>query len=208
MVAVAVVLGAAALIGILVVLFNPTGPSETAGNTADESADRGASDDQSLGAGDDSGASPSPGTGAGKAQRSRNTSNPIPSAESFEELPVDEEIVSRMIVEDTVCGLDGDSVRVLVGAEDGAEPDVDLLRDAVITLGDQIELWRQSEDLDPRINTAIKKADNALIHWRKAVGFSDKGLTSRVSSELAKAEAQLVAMDRSAATDLCPSANG
>jgi len=97
-----------------------------------------------------------------------------------------------------------DSVEVLVGTSPKKSPDFDTLRDAAITLSDQIEFWRQSEDLDPRINAAIRRAERTLIHWRKAVGYRDAGKTVKANDELALADEDLAAIDRAAATDLCP----
>jgi hypothetical protein len=148
--------------------------------------------------------SAAPGESSKAAAAVATTSKKVAKVESFDDLPVDENVVSRELVEDAVCSMTSDSVEVLVGTRPDKSPDFDTLRDAAITLSDQIEFWRQSENLDPRINAAIRHADRTLIHWRKAVGYRDAGEKAKANDELALADKDLAEIDRAAATELCP----
>ena len=197
---VAAVCAVALILGVVV----SRGDGESSGATTAESGEVLASQPSESPTATDAPSGSTTAKAEGKRARG-GRSEPIPTAESFEDLPVDEDIVSRELVEGTVCGLDSSSVRVLVGSEDGGETDLDLLRDAVITLSDQIELWKQSDDLDPRIAAAIRHAERINVHWRKALGYNDAGEKAKVKVQLARAEAQMTAMDKAAATQLCPS---
>ncbi len=126
------------------------------------------------------------------------------SATAVADLPVDETLVSDVIVVDTVCGMRKETILGYAGGFDGASVDTEMLRDGVVTLSDQIQTWRQVAGTDDRIELALWYAEETEVLWRKAQVALDKLNESRADRLLMRAERRLTALDATGVSELCP----